>query len=69
MAIMRKAGVNQDQSSGTEALEFRIEGEINGAMRHGRRSLKFPDDGRMREWGLDGRVNSRGCGSGCKRET
>jgi hypothetical protein len=39
------------------ALEFRIEGEIKGAMLHGRRSLKFPDDGRMREWALDGQIN------------
>jgi hypothetical protein len=50
--IMRKAGVGQDQSSTAATLEFRIEGEIKGAMLHGRRSRKFPDDHRMREWGL-----------------
>jgi site-specific DNA recombinase len=41
---------DRDQPSIATALEFRIEGEIKGAMLHGRRSLKFPDDGRMREW-------------------
>jgi site-specific DNA recombinase len=47
---------DRDQPSMRNALEFRIEGEIKGAMLHGRRSLKFPDDGRLREWALDGRV-------------
>jgi hypothetical protein len=41
---------DRDQPSMANALEFRIEGEIKGAMLHGRRSLKFPDDGRMRVW-------------------
>ena len=48
--IMPKAGVGQDQSSGAATFEFRIEGEI-GAMLHGRRSRKFPDDGRLTSWG------------------
>jgi hypothetical protein len=48
---------DRDQPSVANALEFRIEGEIKGAMLHGRRSVKFPDDGRLREWALDGRVN------------
>jgi len=56
--IMPKAGVGQDQSSGAATLEFRIEGEIKGAMLHGRRSRKFPDDGRL---------TSRGHGGGLDR--
>jgi hypothetical protein len=48
---------DRDQPSIATALEFRIEGEIKGAMLRGRRSLKFPDDGRLREWALDGRIN------------
>ena len=49
--IMPKAGVGQDQSSGAATLEFGIEGEIKGALLHGRRSRKFPDDGRLTSWG------------------
>jgi hypothetical protein len=41
---------DRDQPSMANALEFRIEGEITGALLHGRRSRKVPDDGRMREW-------------------
>jgi site-specific DNA recombinase len=48
---------DSEQPSKVHALEFQIEGEIKGAMLHGRRSLKFPDDGRLREWALDGRAN------------
>jgi hypothetical protein len=58
--IMRKAGEGQDQSSGAATLEFQIEGEIKGAMLHGPRSRKFPDDNRMREWGLGGQSNQPG---------
>jgi hypothetical protein len=47
--IMGKAGV--DQSSAAATLKFQIRGEIKGAMLHGRRSMKLPDDGRLREWG------------------
>jgi hypothetical protein len=39
--IMWKAGIGEAQSSGAATLEFQIEGEIKGAMLHGRRSLKF----------------------------
>jgi hypothetical protein len=43
---------DRDQPSMANALEFQIEGEIKGAMLHGRRSLKFPDEGRLREWAI-----------------
>jgi hypothetical protein len=44
--------IGQDRSSGAATLEFRIEGEIKGAMLHGRRSRKFPDDDRLWDWRL-----------------
>jgi hypothetical protein len=53
---MRKAGIGEAQSSGAATLEFQIEGEIKGAMLHGKRSMKFADDGRLRAWGLGGRA-------------
>jgi hypothetical protein len=34
---------DRDQPSTARTLEFRIEGEIKGAMLHGRRSRKFPE--------------------------
>jgi site-specific DNA recombinase len=43
---------DSEQPSMANALEFQIEGEIKGAMLHGRRSLKFSDEGRFREWAI-----------------
>jgi len=48
---------DRDQPSRANTLGFRIEGEIKGALLHGRRSLKVPEDGRLREWVLDGWVS------------
>jgi hypothetical protein len=39
------------QSSEASTLEFRIEGEIKGAMLHGRRTRKGLDDGPLTAWG------------------
>jgi hypothetical protein len=55
--VLPKAGAGEDQSSGSATLEFRIEGEINGAMLHVRRSGTFSDDGRLTEGRSGGRVN------------
>jgi hypothetical protein len=55
--VLPKAGAGTDQSSGPATLEFQIEGEITGAMLHGRRTGKFSEDGRPTEGRSAGRVN------------
>jgi hypothetical protein len=55
--VLPKAGAGKDQLSGPATLEFRIEGEIKGAMLHGRRTGKSAADNRLTEGGSGGRVN------------
>jgi hypothetical protein len=54
--VLPKAGAGKDQSSGPATLEFRIEGEITGAMLHGRRTGKTSADNRLTDGGSGGRV-------------
>jgi hypothetical protein len=63
--IMPKAG--QDHSSEAVTLEFRIEGDIKGAMLHGRRTPSFPDDGRPTAWGSWGGVKQVAAAPGLVR--
>jgi hypothetical protein len=47
--VLSKAGAGKDQWSGPVTLDFRIEGEIKGAMLHGRRTRKTSAGNRLTE--------------------